>query len=174
MPLWRIYHPEGTFLSPTHKSSLASSITSLYTAAGLPAFYVVVLFIPLPSENIFIGGQTRPPPPPLDSVSNKHTNLLIPSNLPQSGAPPSQAPFVRVFASNIARKLPDGEYKAGFRQRVDAALDAWIRGYGYDWEWHADETDRELWQIQGFVPPATGSEAEGAWRRENRPVGSVL
>jgi len=174
MPLWRIYHPEGTFLSPAHKSGLANSITSLYTSAGLPAFYVVVLFIPLPTENIFVGGRTRPIPPPLDSNTHKHTHLPTPSTFTASGAPPSQAPFVRIFASNIARKLPDGEHKAGFRRRVDAALDEWVRGYGYDWEWHADETDRELWHIQGFVPPETGSEAERVWGRENRPVGSAL
>jgi len=174
MPLWRIYHPEGTFVSPTHKKGLADSITSIYTSGGLPAFYVVVLFIPLSPSNIYVGGQTRPAPPPLDPTTQKHTGLPVPSLFPDAEAPASTAPFIRIFASNIARKIPSSEYKAKFTDHVDKALEKWIRDYGYDWEYHIDETDRELWKMQGFAPPHTNTEAEGLWRKENRPVGSVL
>lgn len=41
---------------------------------------------------------------------------------------------------------------------------------GYDWEYSINETDRDLWKIQGLVPPMPKSEAEGEWVRGNRPV----
>lgn len=59
MPLWRIFsHPE-TF-SAGQKAALARDITALYhEAAGLPKFYVGVVFIPLEAENIWVGGERR-------------------------------------------------------------------------------------------------------------------
>lgn len=60
MPLWRIfYHPSA--FTAEQKKSLANDITKLYTSprAGLPAFYVNVLFIPLEEEDYYIGGEAR-------------------------------------------------------------------------------------------------------------------
>ncbi|MEU1596043.1 tautomerase family protein [Streptomyces sp. NPDC005708] len=37
-------------------------------------------------------------------------------------------------------------------------------------EFHVGETPRELWMVEGQVPPPRGSEAERLWVRENRPV----
>lgn len=58
MPLWRIFSAPSTF-SAAQKAALAKSITSLYTSAGLPAFYVNVIFIPVPSDSFYIGGQPQ-------------------------------------------------------------------------------------------------------------------
>ncbi|MGI5239282.1 tautomerase family protein [Dactylosporangium sp. CA-139066] len=41
---------------------------------------------------------------------------------------------------------------------------------GLYYEFHIDETPRDLWMINGLWPPASGSEAEQLWVRENRPV----
>jgi len=60
MPLWVIYHPEGIFPTSSSKQFLANVITLLYTSIGLPAFYVVVNFVPLPPGNIFMGGKNPP------------------------------------------------------------------------------------------------------------------
>lgn len=57
MPMHRIYTAEGVY-TPTDKQALSKAITSLYTRA-LPAFYVVVLFIDLPKNSFFIGGETN-------------------------------------------------------------------------------------------------------------------
>jgi phenylpyruvate tautomerase PptA (4-oxalocrotonate tautomerase family) len=57
MPLHRIYHPLSAF-SSTDKAALSERITELYVAAGLPAFYVVVLFIPIDKESFFVGGKS--------------------------------------------------------------------------------------------------------------------
>jgi hypothetical protein len=39
-----------------------------------------------------------------------------------------------------------------------------------EWEMHISETPRDLWSIQGILPPPTGSEAEKKWVSENRPT----
>ncbi|KAJ4303942.1 hypothetical protein N0V88_001543 [Collariella sp. IMI 366227] len=52
----------STFTTPDSKQSLAADITTIYTRHGLPAFYVVVNFHPVPSSNTFIGGQTPQKP----------------------------------------------------------------------------------------------------------------
>ena len=43
-----------------------------------------------------------------------------------------------------------------------------LRGAGYDWEYSVEETRRDLWKVQGLVPPMPGSEAEIKWREENQ------
>ena len=45
MPLWKIYHPFGTF-SAADKQAIAQRITSIYKA--LPKFYVGVVFREIP------------------------------------------------------------------------------------------------------------------------------
>jgi hypothetical protein len=56
MPLWRIYSHPSTF-SPAQREGLAKAITSLYVNAGLPAFYVNVLFIDTNDNSAFISGK---------------------------------------------------------------------------------------------------------------------
>jgi hypothetical protein len=56
MPLHRIYHPPSAF-SSTDKAALSECITTLYTSRGLPAFYVVVLFIPIETDSFYVGGK---------------------------------------------------------------------------------------------------------------------
>ena len=43
MPLWKIYHPAGTY-NAEDKKLLAEKITGLYASIPLPKFYVVVIF----------------------------------------------------------------------------------------------------------------------------------
>ena len=54
----RIYTAQGLY-TPAEKHALAKGITGIYgrPAVGLPAFYVVVLFIDLPKDSYFIGGE---------------------------------------------------------------------------------------------------------------------
>ena len=55
MPLHRIFHPPGAFTA-AEKQALTDRITALYTIR-LPAFYVVVLFIPVEEDSFFVGGK---------------------------------------------------------------------------------------------------------------------
>jgi phenylpyruvate tautomerase PptA (4-oxalocrotonate tautomerase family) len=89
MPLWTIYHPPSTFTSEATKSALSAAITAIYTAAPLPAFYVVVLFQPIEPSSFYIGGTARP---------SAHTAANEPG-------PDSQKPFIRITVQNIARTL---------------------------------------------------------------------
>lgn len=56
MPLHRVFHPPSAF-SVEDKKGLSERVTEMYTEAGLPAFYVVVVFIPVPEDSFFVGGE---------------------------------------------------------------------------------------------------------------------
>jgi len=144
MPLWCIYHPPGTFEDPTSKQTLARDITTIYTMVGLPAFYVVVNFIPLPPTSMYIGGA------PNDSKSK---------------------PFIRFSIDHIAVRLPneDAEYRRVVT-KINEILKPHVADKGYGWEFHVGETERRLWSIDGFEPPAFGSEGEKLWVERNEAV----
>ncbi|KAF2807582.1 uncharacterized protein BDZ99DRAFT_446304 [Mytilinidion resinicola] len=142
MPLWQIYHPPTTFTTPASRAPLAAALTALYTAIGLPAFYVVVLFHPLPDADTYVGGV--------------------------AGADLAR-PFIRLVGNHVAVKMPDEDaYYAQFCGRLNEALKPHIEDKGYDWEYHVDETERRLWRIQGLYPPPHGSEEEKGWVQENK------
>ncbi|KAK3933687.1 putative oxalocrotonate tautomerase [Diplogelasinospora grovesii] len=128
MPLWLIYHPEGTFVTPESKQALAADITQIYVSTGLPAFYVSVNYITLPSQNMFVGGQSR------TSAGGR--------------------PYIRISVDHIAVHMgDDAERHRNMVTRVDAVLKPYVADKGYDWEFHIDETPRGLWKINGFIPP---------------------
>ncbi|KAI1703997.1 putative oxalocrotonate tautomerase enzyme domain-containing protein [Ditylenchus destructor] len=56
MPLHRIYVPEGLF-TEEDKKKLAQGITDIYTDAGLPAFYVYIVFISIKKDSYYVGGK---------------------------------------------------------------------------------------------------------------------
>lgn len=58
MPLWNIYCCEGTY-SSVDKRSFAQAITDVYASAGMPRFYVGVVFHDLAKDSLFIGGVPR-------------------------------------------------------------------------------------------------------------------
>ena len=144
MPLWVIYHPEGTFEDDASKEALAADSIKQYTNIGLPAFYVVTNFIKVPKNSMFVGGK---------QVGKQDT------------------PFIRVVVEHIAVRLPDEDkvYK-GAANGVDAVLKKHCGEKGYNYEFHIDETERRLWKINGIFPPAFGSEEEKIWVKENRAV----
>jgi hypothetical protein len=151
MPLWIIYHPPTTFQDEETKAALAKDITSsnppcsiqsthlpfhpcsirplstlpypnsvliltplVYTSVSLPAFYVNVLYIPVPSSSLFIGGVSRP---------------SAPTSSTPKGPDPSK-PWIRITIQNIARKIPNKEVGDRFLERVDRALEPWIKDKG--------------------------------------------
>ncbi|KAK0738777.1 putative oxalocrotonate tautomerase [Schizothecium vesticola] len=140
MPLWIIYHPEGIFPTSSSKQSLAEAITLFYTSIGLPAFYVVVNFVPLPPSNIFMGGKI----------------------------PPASRPFVRFVINHVAMHQASATIMTFAAGRMTEMLGPHVEGC--DWELHVDETPKELWRINGIVPPPNGSEAEKLWAETNRAV----
>ncbi|KAI6802862.1 hypothetical protein KC361_g1027 [Hortaea werneckii] len=142
MPLWSIYHPTGTFEDDASREALSKDITKFYTSIGLPPFYVIVNFITLPGNAMWIGGR------------------------PNTGNP-----FIRLKIDHIAVTLPneDEAYKR-VTANIDAALKPHIADRGYDWEYHVDETERRLWKIQGMYAPPFKSEEEKKWFDANKPL----
>jgi len=58
MPLWRIFSNPATF-TPAQKAALVASISAHYTSGGLPAFYVVLLFLDVEPESFFVSGKPQ-------------------------------------------------------------------------------------------------------------------
>ena len=145
MPLWNIYHPPSTFTDSASKQALARDILPFYTNIGLPAFYVVVNFIPMPHGTMYIGDE------PNDETRAK--------------------PFVRFAIDHIAVRQPDDDEQY---RRVVAKFEQIVKPHvadkGYGWEFHIDETERRLWGIDGFEPPPFGSEGEKLWAEKNEAV----
>uniref|UniRef100_A0A8H7N4Z4 Tautomerase cis-CaaD-like domain-containing protein n=1 Tax=Bionectria ochroleuca TaxID=29856 RepID=A0A8H7N4Z4_BIOOC len=143
MPLWNIFHTEGIFESQEVRSKLAADITSLYTSGGLPSFYVVVHFIPLPPTNVFVAAEAR---------INK--------------------PFVRFVVEHMAVHREEGPegFAERFSDRIKEALRPYIAEKGYDWEITIADTPRDFWRFNGIVPPPWRSEAERLWAQTGRPI----
>ncbi|KAF2848519.1 hypothetical protein T440DRAFT_401233 [Plenodomus tracheiphilus IPT5] len=142
MPLWLIFHPEGTYEDLESKRALTQDITKIYTEIGLPSFYVIVNFLKMSPGDTWVGAEYE---------TNK--------------------PFIRFVAEHIAVNLPNNDeaYEKTTR-RIDQALKPHTVDKGYDWEFHVDETERRLWKVNGLVPPSFGSEEERLWVKENRAV----
>jgi hypothetical protein len=144
MPLWNIFHTSDVFQSQEVRTQLAQDITKLYTErGGLPAFYVVVQFVPLPTENVFVGGEAR-----------------------------TSKPFVRLVVEHMAvhsHEGPEG-HPARFSGMINTTLKPYIADKGCDWEITVTDTTREFWRINGIAPPPWRSEAEKVWVRDGRPT----
>jgi len=78
--------------------------------------------------------------------------------------------FVRIAVQHIARRFSDDIVKRDFMDRYEKALDPFTKGRGIDWEVQVEECDRILWNENGMNPPLPGTEAENAWKEQNRAV----
>jgi phenylpyruvate tautomerase PptA (4-oxalocrotonate tautomerase family) len=85
------------------------------------------------------------------------------------GGEPSNT-IVRIVIDHIARHKEDPAARKQIGERLSRLLAPHTRDRGLYCEFHVDETPRDLWMIEGLWPPASGSEAEQLWARENRPV----
>jgi phenylpyruvate tautomerase PptA (4-oxalocrotonate tautomerase family) len=77
---------------------------------------------------------------------------------------------VRVAIDHIARHYADAAGKGSARKRIGAVIQPFAARKGLRWEVHVDETPRDLWMIDGLVPPPSGSDAEKLWAKENRAI----
>lgn len=68
----------------------------------------------------------------------------------------------------------DEKARDGFLARIDATLKPFIEDMGYDSEYSVEETRRDLWKINGMVPPMPETKAEKVWKEKNWPVPFVL
>jgi phenylpyruvate tautomerase PptA (4-oxalocrotonate tautomerase family) len=77
---------------------------------------------------------------------------------------------VRVAIDHIARHAEDPARRESTRHRIGALIQPFATAKGLRWEFHVDHTPRDLWMIDGLVPPPTGSDAEKLWAKENRAI----
>jgi phenylpyruvate tautomerase PptA (4-oxalocrotonate tautomerase family) len=56
MPLWKVYHPAGTYTAQD-KKDLSEKITGMYARVPIPKFYVVVIFEEIAKDSCFVGGE---------------------------------------------------------------------------------------------------------------------
>ncbi|KAF4450131.1 hypothetical protein FALBO_16534 [Fusarium albosuccineum] len=141
MPLWLIYHTPDILLDNASKQALAKDITAFYTRIGLPAFYAIVNFIPMPTGTLWKGGDVP------------------------------EKPFVRISIDHIAVHINNTiEAYNKCTERIEETLKPHIADKGYDYEYHIDETERHLWRVNGFIPPSHKSDSEKLWARVNEPV----
>ncbi|ANB77059.1 tautomerase family protein [Paraburkholderia phytofirmans] len=77
--------------------------------------------------------------------------------------------FVRIWIDHIARSLPTPELRESWLSRAREAIEPMFKELGISWEFHVDETSRDLWLIQGLVPPMPNTEQEVKWKTENKP-----
>ncbi|KAJ2967038.1 hypothetical protein NQ176_g9860 [Zarea fungicola] len=138
MPLFNIYHPEGTFETTESKAALARDITKVY---NLPPFFVTVQFISLATDSVFIGGEIKTDKPFI-RITIRH---------------------IAVHAKEAAPGFTES-----ITGRIDNALKPHIADKGYDWEYSVTEDPRSFWRINGIAPPPFKSEAELKWRKENK------
>ncbi|KAH7066610.1 putative oxalocrotonate tautomerase [Paraphoma chrysanthemicola] len=143
MPVVRIHYPTtSTFTTHKERKALADDITDMYISYGLPAFYAVTLYYPLPDDHIFVGGR-----------DDDNT----------------EPPLVRIMFDHIARTIESLEQGMQFFAGVDKILKKHILDKGYDYEYHLIESPREYCKMNGMYLPPNDSEAEAVWVKENRP-----
>ena len=82
----------------------------------------------------------------------------------------SAGDVVRIAIDHLARHLPDPVQREASRQRINDVIQPFATSKGLRWEFHIDETPRDLWMINGLVPPPSGSDAEKLWAKENRAI----
>ncbi|CAM6116663.1 unnamed protein product [Calypogeia fissa] len=84
------------------------------------------------------------------------------------GKPTSKV--VRIVSQHLARRLVSSEEKANRVQALEDAFAPYIKDRGFDWELHSELHDRELWRVNGIVPPLPHSEGEKTWVKLNKAV----
>jgi phenylpyruvate tautomerase PptA (4-oxalocrotonate tautomerase family) len=147
MPMWQLFVPDGAY-SPEDKIALAEAITKIYTdGAGLPRFYVSVVFHDVPKHSFLIGGEPREDfvRISIDHIARRFDELPERLELP-----------------------PNADLGQLWRDVCVAVLEPYVAARGFDWELHTDETPVEYWYIQGLIPPPAWSEQEKSWADQNK------
>lgn len=147
MPLHRIYVPSNLY-SDQDKQEWSKEITGFYTKvsstdvsqsynflsadvqcslplaqANMPAFYVVVIFVEVPTTNFFIGGLNH-------QERSKEFK-----------------PFVRWTIEHLAAHSKSTEHRKAMMNAIDSAGEKWLKARNYDWEVTVNEPSQELWKI---------------------------
>ncbi|KAJ5824690.1 Tautomerase [Penicillium robsamsonii] len=97
-----------------------------------------------------------------------HFTEDIPGTAFVGGEPHSN--FAAVTIYHVARAFKSDESKQRFLTNVDEILNPVFEPKGMEWEYWVTEVSRDLWKINGLVPPQSGSEGEKKWVELNKAV----
>ncbi|CAG7944543.1 unnamed protein product [Penicillium nalgiovense] len=97
-----------------------------------------------------------------------HFSEDIPGTAFVGGEP--HANFAAVTIYHVARAFKSDEAKRRFLASVDEILNPVFEPKGMDWEYFIAEASRDLWKMNGLVPPEPGSEGEKKWAEVNKAV----
>ncbi|MUL75055.1 tautomerase family protein [Mycolicibacterium sp. CBMA 226] len=136
MPLWTIHHTPD-FFTAEDKRELARSITDHYEKAGLPRFYVVVIFNETRSGDLYVGG----------GQTDVGLRVVI-DHIARRATDKDHRNGIAHWIKSILSPYLEG------RENLH-------------WEFHVDETSEDLWMINGLIPPPMGSDAEKRWVADN-------
>lgn len=141
MPLWKVFHGSQTLTSQADKEAIAMAATAFYVTAGLPAFYVQVIFIPISDDNFFTGGQSK----------SKSVSIEI-SHIARHLDPTQKARNTR------------------FKDAVDTIMRPYTIDKGFHLEYFVVEGPAYLWRINGIDPPEGFGPDEQDQAEKNRAL----
>jgi phenylpyruvate tautomerase PptA (4-oxalocrotonate tautomerase family) len=76
--------------------------------------------------------------------------------------------FVRIQVEHIARSMNNKVIREFIMSMLTETIRPWLDGRGYLWEMSIEEMPRDLWTVDGFIPPPWRSPAEMRWRQEGK------
>ncbi|KAK0105517.1 hypothetical protein ONS95_004122 [Cadophora gregata] len=127
-------------LTDEEKQELATVLTAGYTKS-MPAFFVNIMFHELPATSFFLGGK------------------------------PTSGTFIRFTAEHIAIHFNEDVARSNrYLDWVGKIFKERFEHRGWTWEVSVTESRRELWRIQGLVPPPQGSEGMRVWMEGEKAV----
>jgi hypothetical protein len=94
-----------------------------------------------------------------------HFFELPPHSIYAGGETPPALTTVSIY--HIARTFESQEIQDMFFKTLDDILRPILKPKGIEWEIGIYEANRDLWRVNGLVPPPTGSEMEKKWFAAN-------
>lgn len=140
MPLWKIYHTPDAFIKQEEKDAVAQGATEFYTKAGLPGFYVHVLFFPVQLNDNFTAGRNR----------SKFVILEI-------------GHIARNWNG-------DKKFALYVKKNVDRVMMPYTTDRGIHLEYAVLEGPAAMWRIDGIDPPEAFSAEEKEQAEINRKI----
>ncbi|KAF5866486.1 hypothetical protein ETB97_012040 [Aspergillus alliaceus] len=95
-----------------------------------------------------------------------HFIKLHPDSIYAGGVTPPALTTLSIF--HIARSFDNQEIQDMFYKGSDDILRPILKPKGVEREIGVYEARRDLWRVNGLIPPPTGSEMEKKWFAENR------
>jgi phenylpyruvate tautomerase PptA (4-oxalocrotonate tautomerase family) len=140
MPRWNLYLLEGA-LSRQQKDELATNVTKLYTAHGIPAFWVNVFFNEYSAEGggFYSGGKSA------------HDSIFF-------------------HIDHAARGFESEEQRKDFIAAVNAIVRPIFGDQSFKWEFNIYEHPAVNWRINGMIPPVHNPEVLREWTEKDAPI----